>query len=256
MNNNSNGFNNQYNNQQNNQYDYYSNQSNNPQQNFNPNFDREKQKLKGFSEKAKEFLLNTSFCQDRIESKDVQDNRLLCILSYLGIFMLIPFFVRRDSRYVRFHCNQGLVLFIFSIILSIAKGIINGIIGSIFAQKATFLWFSFTTTNPFGSFLQSIVNIVFAIPVITLIVVGIYNTIKGRVNELPIIGRIRLIKTIRPITTTGSAFNNDNNTYNSTNNSYNDYNGYNNNEYNQNNTANGNYGANLNKQENNNNYYN
>lgn len=230
---------------------------NNNQGNFNPNFNGQRPNGKVTFEKVKELLLNTPTCKDEIDSTDINENRLINICSYLGIFMLIPFFLRKNSRFTRFHCNQGLILLIITVILNIIKGIINGVIGSIFMYKQEILWgfMKISVVTPFGKFLQGIVDVCFGLPIIILIIVGIYNVVKGRTNELPFIGKFRLIKTIKADTFNSNTYNQNNmgNNYNS-NATYNDYNQdmYNNgyNQSNQNNNYNGTYYSNDNNYQN------
>ena len=57
-------------------------------------------------------------------SEDVQSNKVMGILAYFGILFLIPLLAAKDSQYARFHTNQGIVLFIFSVALNIIS---NGI---------------------------------------------------------------------------------------------------------------------------------
>ena len=54
---------------------------------------------------------------------DQSNTILFSILSYIGILWLIPLLVEKNDKVVRFHVNQGIVLFIFDIIGSIAVGI-------------------------------------------------------------------------------------------------------------------------------------
>ncbi len=51
------------------------------------------------------------------DQKDVDENKVLAAISYLGILVLIPLLVKKDSRFVREHAKQGLALFIAEIIL-------------------------------------------------------------------------------------------------------------------------------------------
>lgn len=51
---------------------------------------------------------------------DQSNTILFSILSYIGILWLIPLLVEKNDKVVRFHVNQGIVLFIFDIIGSIA----------------------------------------------------------------------------------------------------------------------------------------
>ena len=51
------------------------------------------------------------------DQKDIEENKVLAAISYLSILVLIPLLVKKDSRFVREHAKQGLVLFIAEIVL-------------------------------------------------------------------------------------------------------------------------------------------
>ncbi len=53
------------------------------------------------------------------DKKDIDDNKVLACLSYLGILFLIPLLAKKDSKYAQEHAKQGLVLFIAEIIGSV-----------------------------------------------------------------------------------------------------------------------------------------
>lgn len=62
-------------------------------------------------------------------------------LCYLGPLLLIPLLARPKSRFLRYHCNQGLLLLIFAVLVSIFDGLLGigwliGIAGGI----ATLVW--------------------------------------------------------------------------------------------------------------------
>ncbi|MCA9364745.1 MAG: hypothetical protein KC736_02530 [Candidatus Moranbacteria bacterium] len=46
------------------------------------------------------------------DSKDVEENKVIAALSYLGLLVLVPLLAKRDSPFVQFHARQGLVLLI------------------------------------------------------------------------------------------------------------------------------------------------
>ena len=54
------------------------------------------------------------------DQKDVEENKFVAALSYLGILFLVPLLVKKDSPFAQFHAKQGLVLciafFVFSFI--------------------------------------------------------------------------------------------------------------------------------------------
>ena len=93
---------------------------------------------------------------------DVQQNKIFALLSYLGILLLIPLLMRRDSQFCRYHLNQGLILFIANVIINILSGFI-GLLG-----------------------ILSIATLIFMI-------MGIVNCCKGVCAPLPLIGNITLI---------------------------------------------------------------
>lgn len=55
------------------------------------------------------------------DSKDVQENKVIACLSYLGILVLIPLLAKKDSKFAQEHAKQGLVLLIAEIIGSIVS---------------------------------------------------------------------------------------------------------------------------------------
>ncbi len=94
-------------------------------------------------------------------------NNTINALAYLLFFL--PLVVEPKTEEGRFHANQGLVLLIFGIIVSILGGLI-----------------------PFIGWL--IILPVGSIAVIVFAIMGIINALNGETKELPLIGKIRLIK--------------------------------------------------------------
>ena len=50
---------------------------------------------------------------------------LMCILSYFGIFALIPYLVRKDDETIQWHAKQGLVLAAVMIVLMIVLAVLS-----------------------------------------------------------------------------------------------------------------------------------
>lgn len=99
-------------------------------------------------------------------SRDASDNRYLCILCYFGILLLIPLLSQPNSAYCRYHSNQGLVLLLLGIALSIVAII------------------------PILGWIVDIVGVIF---VAVCFIMGIVNTCKGEMKPLPIIGKINIL---------------------------------------------------------------
>lgn len=109
---------------------------------------------------------------------DVQDGKVMGILAYLGILVLIPIFAEKKNPFVRYHTNQGLVLFVAEVIFAIAYNIVIWIILMV-------SWRLYFLSGIIG--LLSIVFLVLAI-------LGIVNVVNGKAKELPVIGSIKLLK--------------------------------------------------------------
>lgn len=109
---------------------------------------------------------------------DIQQNKAMAILAYIGILVLIPLFAAKDSRFARYHANQGLVLFIVEVIYSVAYFILSFLILSI-------SWRLY--------FLVSLLGIL-SIAFLVVAILGIINAANGKAKELPVIGKFRILK--------------------------------------------------------------
>lgn len=121
---------------------------------------------------------------------DIKDNKVMAVLSYIGILVLIPIFAAKNSKYAQYHAKQGMTLFCLSLGYSIVTVIINYVVGMILPSNYS-LVFGYTP-NPIASFISimlslgSLVFLVFAI-------VGIVNASSGKCTKLPIIGNIDIL---------------------------------------------------------------
>lgn len=121
---------------------------------------------------------NTADTTGEYDAQDIQNNKAMAILAYFGPLVLIPLLAAKGSKFARYHSNQGLVL----CIVAIAYGIIYGILSS------TILFISWRLY-----FLISIIGLV-GIVFLVLAILGIVNAANGKVKELPVIGKIKLLK--------------------------------------------------------------
>lgn len=118
-------------------------------------------------------LTNTPDSTGEFDPQDVQNNKVMAVLAYIGILVLVPILAAKESRYARFHANQGMVLFVAGIAVSVATSILSAI----------HLWI-----------LSGIASALSGILLFVLMIIGIVNAAQGRAKELPIIGKFRLIK--------------------------------------------------------------
>lgn len=128
---------------------------------------------------------------DGMYVSDVEKNKYLNVLSYLGILFLIPLFTAKGSKYTKFHVNQGLILFICEIGYNIIKAIFVAILEAIlFADYYVYAWSPMYGLYAVITTILSLVNLAFT----ALAIYGIYNTCTGKTKELPIIGKFRILK--------------------------------------------------------------
>ena len=135
-------------NQQNVQYNNYNpNQQNVQYNNYNPN--------------------QQNVNADGVSEQEINDGKVMAVLSYLGCLLLIPLIAANKNKFVRFHLGQGLILFIASVI--------GGFLSFI----------------PYvGTVLYSVVSIV----VFVFMILGIVNACQGKMTGLPLIGDIQIFK--------------------------------------------------------------
>ena len=102
----------------------------------------------------------------------------MAVLAYFGLLVLIPLFAAKNSRFARFHTNQGLVLCIAAVIYSVIYSILSSILLAISWR----LYFILTIVSVVGLFF------------FVLMIIGIVNAAGGKAKALPVIGKIRILK--------------------------------------------------------------
>ena len=123
-------------------------------------------------------LNNTADNTAQFDAQDIQNNKAMAILAYIGILVLIPLFAAKESKFARYHTNQGLVLCIAEIAYGIAYGILSSIMLAI-------SWRLYSLVSIIG-----LIGLVFLV----LLIIGIMNAANGRAKELPIIGKFKILK--------------------------------------------------------------
>ena len=112
-------------------------------------------------------LLNTQDHTDEFSPEDINKNKAGAIVACFWIRFFVPLIAAKDSGFAKFYANQGLILFITGIILSVAGGILSHV--------------------PFvGFILQLLVGLVSLGMFVFLLV----NAANGKAKELPIVGGV------------------------------------------------------------------
>ncbi len=94
--------------------------------------------------------------------EDIENNKFIAALSYLGLLVLIPLLAKRESPYCQFHAKQGLVLLIAWVLLS------------------------FISVIPFLGWVIGILGVIF---LFVLFIMGLVNSLGGQAKQLPVIGQ-------------------------------------------------------------------
>lgn len=137
-------------------------------------------------DKTKNFFFNTTDESTLHDQEDVAQNKVLALVSYLHYFFFIPMIIKPQSRYLRFHGNQGLTLFLCSLALAIVHAVLCTLFGL------------FAFAGPAGAiasiFLVCLFSVIIYGSILLWTILGIYNAVTGKAKELPLIGRFRLLK--------------------------------------------------------------
>lgn len=122
---------------------------------------------------------NTADYTSEFDQTDISSNKAFAALAYLGILVLIPILAAPNSKFARFHSNQGLSLLIVNVITSIVLSIVR------IAMYAI--------ADPLGRII-SVITWAVGILILVLAIIGIINSVQGKAKELPLIGKIKLLK--------------------------------------------------------------
>lgn len=120
-------------------------------------------------------LLNTPDETEYFRRRDIRDNANAATLAYLPFFGLLSLFQAKRSPFVRYHMNQGLILFIVEIVWWIVELLLSKLFNH-------FLLY-------FLTFLLALFNLV----ILYLIAKGMKNASKGIARELPLIGHFQIL---------------------------------------------------------------
>ena len=115
----------------------------------------------------------------KFKEEDIKKNKLVSFLAYIPVLFIFPL-LKKDSEFVKFHANQGLVLFIFEVISGTLYLLLKWI-AEAFALTPLLIGLNFVMTVIF-------------IMLLSLLISGIINVSSGLAKSLPFIGGIELLK--------------------------------------------------------------
>ncbi|MDR3314446.1 MAG: zinc ribbon domain-containing protein [Oscillospiraceae bacterium] len=129
------------------------------------------------------------------EYNDAEANKTMAVLAYILFFIPLLTGDYKKSPFVKYHTNQGTVLFIAAAVGSLVLNVASGVISSVFAAPA-FEWGAWSVT--WGAWaigaVLGLVRLAYGLAVFALAVIGILNAVNGREKPLPGIGHFVVIK--------------------------------------------------------------
>lgn len=106
----------------------------------------------------------------------MENKKLYCILAYIGPLWLVGLLSAPNEPDVKFHVNQGIVLSILDVVLYIVASILAAILGWHLLFLSTLIWLAV------------------GVSILVLAIMGIMNANNGVQKELPVIGKIKILK--------------------------------------------------------------
>lgn len=146
-----------------------------------------------FGDKVKDTvdsIMDTTDNTDEFDEKDIEDNTFLAMLSYIGIFAFIPYFIKTDSKFVKYHAVRGINLLIIEGIYTL----LDGLLSMIKVSKVVIDYGAFVGTKMVTPLWISLPMAIVGGVLTIISIVGIVNVCKGKAKELPLISKIKIIK--------------------------------------------------------------
>lgn len=126
--------------------------------------------ISGFTEKM---APGNDFSGD-FSPEDIEENKNFAAVAYFAILFLVPLLLRPESKYARFHANQGIVLAIAECLAGTA---------ALFIAIIPFI----------GPIIFMLASVAIGIVGLGATIIGACNALSGRARELPFIGRFRIV---------------------------------------------------------------
>lgn len=141
----------------------------------------ETQKSASDIEKKIKDINNTEDNTSEFDAEDIKKSKTYAILAYIPLLNLITLFCSKNSKYAKYHLNQGFIL----IALEAAWSIIASILSGIVTLMSFIVFWLYVVFNV----IFIIISILVGIALLALIIMGIVNAATGKAKKLPIVGK-------------------------------------------------------------------
>jgi uncharacterized membrane protein len=109
-----------------------------------------------------------------VDLADVEQNKVYAVLAYIGLLFLVPLLAAPNSKFARYHTNQGVVLFLATVI-AMAGSMVLAMI-------------------PLIGCIAGLLPIAIGGGALVLMILGIINAANGEYKPLPMIGHFEILK--------------------------------------------------------------
>ena len=119
---------------------------------------------------------------DRYTKEEIDENTPMAVLAYIPVLCLIPLFIElsaKKSFYLRFHLNQGLVLFLTELMMGLLVEAAGFFLGKI--------WYPLEAV-------MHILTALLGVGFLVLTVIGVMTALHKKARELPLFGSLTIIK--------------------------------------------------------------
>jgi len=116
----------------------------------------------------------------KADPNDAENNKGMAVVAYFLFFVPLITGDHKKSPFVKYHTNQGTILFI----AIVALWIVYSILVAIFISSYSLALIRFI----------GVLSPLFFIGTIVFLVLGIINAVQGRMKPLPLIGKFEIIK--------------------------------------------------------------
>ena len=125
---------------------------------------------------------------EAVAAKDAQDNKLMAVLSYLGLLFLVPLLTKahEKSPFVKLHLNQGILVMAMLVVYWVVWGLLG------FIRTPVMMVVPFVGSVPTGVYTRPwwtvLITSAMALFVGVMALIGIINAAKGEHKKLPLVG--------------------------------------------------------------------
>ena len=135
-------------------------------------------------------LNDTADTTSEYDPADIQQNKGISVLSYLGILFLVPYLSKKESKFAQFHAKQGFNLFLVDIAYTIIYILLHLIK---FTRKQYFMGYA-VYEEKYTPWFITLICALISLAIMILAIIGIVNAATGKAKELPLIGKFKILK--------------------------------------------------------------